>query len=49
MLNLLDGISEFMNNKKIYDTELCIIPYEYKNIFSKKHNLFNNNEQKDCV
>ena len=38
-----------MNNKKLDDNGISISSYEYKNIFSKKHSLFNNNEQQDYI
>ena len=49
LIQTIDNISIYMNNEIKEDNDISISPYEFKNIFAKKHSLFNNNEQQDCV
>ena len=45
LLQLIDNISNYMNNGINEEDDISISPYEFKNIFAKKHSLFNINEQ----
>ena len=49
LIQLIDNISNYMNNGINEEDDISISPYEFKNIFAKKHSLFNNNEQQDCI
>ena len=49
LIQIIDNISNYIDNGIKEDDDISISPYEFKNIFAKNHPLFNNNEQQDCV